>query len=678
MLPVRRRRWIAAAALAVPILVWSAPFWPRSRCLFGLDYNSYFRPHLILARDSLRKDGELPRWNPYQYAGTPYLGNLQCQLFYPPNWILFALPAEESYEFLAVLHLALAAWGAYRLARALRIGRTGAVLAALAFSMSMSLGARVLAGHLTNFVAQALAPMFLHLLLRVLRKPTAAGTAALGAWSGLLVTGGTPQWILQTLFVGAGLVGWKLWTAARDRRPWRGALAALAVAGVLGLAASAVSWLPAFEVSAESTRGGTRNFYPGLGGVGPQQGLFPFDLLHAVTPWIPSAEQRMWDYWWHEKALYVGILPLLLALSGIRRGPALFFAIAGAVALLDAMVPPVHWLLSWLPGYGKFRVPGRSAWIVVLCLSVLAGYGWEARRPRVLWIVAGAAVAAAIVSAIRYSAFREAALAAGLVGVALFLLHRKQAGLAVVFAAADLVFFGLWVQKTVPREAYGCAPWYDAHIGNDRAHFRLLDEDNNDAQYVARGYRLLNGYGHPLPRRTVDLYARAWSNYRGARPESLSAGTRIADPDVLARLNVRWIVGREMVPHPRWREVARNGREVLYEDPAVRTLAFTEAGACLARRPSVNRVEVMHIAHAARTLIVSETWTPGWRAEVNGRAVPVRAHEGALLSVDLPEGASYVLFVYDPPIARTALVISAVGLALLPLVAALSLFRRKS
>jgi len=666
MSSARRRRWIAGAALLIPVLAWSVPFVPRSRCLYGIDFNSYFRPHLMMARDCWLLDGEVPAWNPHQYAGTPYLGNLQCQIYYPPNWIFLALPPEESYEFLVAIHLLLAGWGTYRLARGFRIGRAGAVIAGLAFSLSFSLGARVLAGHLTNFVAQALAPMFVHLVFRAWRKPGATSGALLGGWTGLLILGGTPQWIYHLAALGAAATAWKMWTVKESRI---GGMATILIAGLLGALLSAASWLPSLEVASESMRGETRAFYSAFG-VGAQQGLVPSDLLHAATPWIPHAEGRLWDRWWHEKGLYIGILPLLLVGAGIRRGPALFFAIAGGLALADAMLPPVHWILSWIPGYGTLRVPARSVWVAVLCMSLLAGFGWDCVRWRRIWPTAILLVGMATVAGIVYRAPRETGIAVALVLAGVWTLRRGDPRLVTILVALDLCFFGLSIQKTVPPESFGAAPWYEPWIGGARTDYRVLDTSNHDAQAVSRGFRFLNGYGHPLPKRTVESYSKAWADYRGARAESLSAGTRIVDPDILAMLNVRWIVGKSLVPPPRWREIARQGEEVLYEDPEARSLARTSSAPCSARRLSINRIEVLH---GQGTVVVSEAWMPGWRAELEGRVVPVLPAEGGLLSVESSGGGRLVL-TYDPPAARTGRFLSLLGLGAL---AILAMIRRK-
>ncbi len=140
----RRRRLLAAAALAAPLAAWALPFASTERVLEGTDITWFFRGQFLLARESLARSAEPPRWNPTQYAGIPLLGNLQSHLYYPPNWIFLAVHPDNGYEIAVLLHMILGLAGCYRLARGFRIGRPGAVISSLAFVMSMCVTARAI------------------------------------------------------------------------------------------------------------------------------------------------------------------------------------------------------------------------------------------------------------------------------------------------------------------------------------------------------------------------------------------------------------------------------------------------------------------------------------------------------------------------------------------------------
>src|SRR5262245_55558577 len=186
----RRARLVAGAALALPILVLGLRFAVDANALKGHDFQAYFRPHAQFIRDSWRRDGELPRWNPYQYAGAPLLGSGNGQLYYPGNWLFLILSPEAAFVGVVLIHLLLGAIGMYRLARTFRLGRPAATLAAIAFSMSFAVIARIHAGHLSLLITVCFAPLLLDLVLKTADRPTLVHSAALTGTIALVLLGG--------------------------------------------------------------------------------------------------------------------------------------------------------------------------------------------------------------------------------------------------------------------------------------------------------------------------------------------------------------------------------------------------------------------------------------------------------------------------------------------------------
>src|SRR5439155_15015387 len=67
--------------------------------------------------------GQLPLWNPYTYAGHPFIADVQSAVFYPPSILVMLLSSWlggfslYALEWQAVLHFALAGVGMYLFAR---------------------------------------------------------------------------------------------------------------------------------------------------------------------------------------------------------------------------------------------------------------------------------------------------------------------------------------------------------------------------------------------------------------------------------------------------------------------------------------------------------------------------------------------------------------------------------
>jgi len=81
----------------------------------GGDLAPFLYPNYRFAAAQLWQ-GVLPLWNPHLYSGTPFAADIQTGLFYPPNWLLFALGPNFSYEsleYLTIAHFWLAGFNMY-------------------------------------------------------------------------------------------------------------------------------------------------------------------------------------------------------------------------------------------------------------------------------------------------------------------------------------------------------------------------------------------------------------------------------------------------------------------------------------------------------------------------------------------------------------------------------------
>ncbi len=216
-----------------------------------------------------------------------------------------------------------------------------------------------------------------------------------------MILGGMVQWLYHAAIMSAGLIAWQVVPRIRRKEPWKKALLSAAGAAALGAALGAAAWLPSIQVTAESTRGESRYYMLD----GERESTFHEDhLTHFVTPpfpWEAEADGRLLIHW-HEQAMYIGILPLILAAAALipPRRPIVWFLLAvAAFALLDASAgrirfEPARWLI---PGYATQRIPARSVWMAVFSFSLLAGFGWESLRTtgaatakRLAWAAAAA------------------------------------------------------------------------------------------------------------------------------------------------------------------------------------------------------------------------------------------------------------------------------------------------
>ena len=127
--------------VACLFLILLAILFPWQLSLLGylpnsIDFLLQYFPNLAFLGNSL-KSGELPLWNPFVFAGTPYLADPQSAVLYLPNWlflILFETP--DAARAIVVFHYALAAVSFYLYLRVIGLSSAPSLLGATVFGLS--------------------------------------------------------------------------------------------------------------------------------------------------------------------------------------------------------------------------------------------------------------------------------------------------------------------------------------------------------------------------------------------------------------------------------------------------------------------------------------------------------------------------------------------------------------
>src|SRR5581483_1803294 len=347
--------------------------------------------------------GTLPLWNPYTYAGMPLLAAVQPGVLYPPNWLFAVLPPGVAMNAVTILTYHVALVGTYLYARALTLNRTGALVAAMAFTFG-----GFMIGHqeMTNYVAAA---AWLPWILLAIEKLYRSGSwkeswrwAALGAlFIALQCYAGLPQATWQTMLVCGPYFLFSL--ACRDEEPrsWRFALrftASISVMALSGALLSAVQLLPTVELQQQGDRAAIP--YEAFAAFP----MAPSFLLTLVFPYFfggglpPLYHVKGWGEWWLTKYGfgYVGILGLVLILTAWlapgRRRIVWFWTFIAAAALVlslgDYLPFGLYHLLYRVPVFNLFRASYRHTFEFTFAAAVLAGIGahglaglrWEQAR----------------------------------------------------------------------------------------------------------------------------------------------------------------------------------------------------------------------------------------------------------------------------------------------------------
>jgi len=211
---------------------------------------------------------ELPLWDPYTFAGHPFLANGQHSALYPLSIVFYVLPLWRAYGVFVWLQLGIAGVFTYMMARALGSGRLGGLIGGITFQLSgfmvvSAVHPMVIAGTSWLPLIIAMAELIIR-RRRLLGRPTTLPWMLIGALAlGCQMLAGHAENTYFVLLVVGAFAAWRvLARPLRDRpdsdRPgsrWR-PVPWLAGMVLLGLALGAVQFLPLYEAVIGSFRGG--------------------------------------------------------------------------------------------------------------------------------------------------------------------------------------------------------------------------------------------------------------------------------------------------------------------------------------------------------------------------------------------------------------------------------------
>ena len=381
--------------------------------LQNLQWKSFIRTQI--------SQGEIPLWNPHQFGGVPFFAAGQHSALYPLSIVYYVLPLSAAYGWFILLNLWLAGLFMAGFLRSLGINRAGAGLAGLVYQLSGFLIANAV---FPMIVAAAVwLPLILWMIENILRGRSLwifRGTSLLWVVIGAIALGcnilaGHVELTIYTLLISGYYAVFRLaWECMRRRRetgviPLRwAALSSLWLIALvlLGLGLAALQLIPLYEFvqsnwraersSLETVRGYAHpirdalqfllpNFY-GSPAHHSYVDAFSGELISNLRE--TSGLSRDYIYWgiknYVEGALYVGVLPLILAgyglVAGLRRRlpQAQYLILFGALAVLALSFmfgTPTYSLLFQLPGMNQLNSPFRWVFALTLAVAVMAGIG---------------------------------------------------------------------------------------------------------------------------------------------------------------------------------------------------------------------------------------------------------------------------------------------------------------
>lgn len=416
---------------------------PHNQLLSDLVLENYPWKKFVL--ESLHA-GEIPLWNPYQFAGVPFLAAGQSSALYPFSIIYYLLPLPRAYGVFTVVQFFLAGLFTYIFLRALGVRRLSALFGGLIYEFSLFMVVSVVFPMI--IAGAAWLPLMLTAIEWIIRQHSLGGRPATWPWLlvgalalGCQILAGHVEITYYTLLVSGAYSAWRLATTWKDKDREKGNFApfvvqvlrrggALLAMVMFGLALGAIQFIPLFELVRYNFREGSATFEQVVGWAFPVRRLIAFLIPNffgnpshhgywdAFTgQWTLAPLNNHTIDWgiknYVEGGAYVGLLPLLLVplvayiwlKLTLSKEPidyafrsllppsffllVPFFLLLAFFALAVTFGTPLYALLFWLPGINQLHSPFRWVWPLSLCAAVLSAYGveylWRSHQPPTIY-----------------------------------------------------------------------------------------------------------------------------------------------------------------------------------------------------------------------------------------------------------------------------------------------------
>jgi membrane protein YfhO len=680
-----------------------------------------FQPWLIYAVNEVWQ-GRIPLWNPHVFAGSPFFANPQSALLFPLNWVALIVPITWAFALIAILKVAAIGLATYWFLRVRALHPFAALMGAISFMWS---GVVIVWLQWTYAATLIFLPMLFASVECLRIRPGRRAIALVALSVALGVLAGYPQGLALALALASAWALWRahgagvpfLWRFAAGVALGV-SLAAIQLLPFIeytrlsAVLAAREAWMPPLSASFRSVISLLVPYYYGSPTGGDYWGEWNFNetaVSVGLAPWLlmPLALIAR-----RPGVLFFSLMAIGAGLQLYGLGPEL--ANAGSFVINFRVAPLLAFSLCVLGAIGmdtlltepdrpslRQRAVVRIAFVAVVAvvfLSFTADYATMRR------------LGLAAVSPVRYVWF----LTLFTTSAALCLIGLSRRGSAWAFALLGVQFVGLaplalsynpvidarLLYPTTPAlvrlqqevvEAPGrvlMAPnlamlyGLEGVAAYDGMTPRHLDEairpETSALNLLGSGYvgeisvfwspvRDLLGIRYILvpPEVAVDRPGLSL-RYHGA--DGRIYRNEAALPRAFVVAEARCLDTAEVLKRIRARAVDFR-REVLLTDCVDATPGDARSPRTDASSPGTARIErysADHVRISAESdrggyLVLTDSWFPGWTANVDGRETRVERADHAFRAVKLGPGHHDVEFRYAPTSVRLGLALSALA-----------------
>jgi hypothetical protein len=350
-------------AIAALTLVFLQPFFTDINKLGINDWDSYCIFDET-ARTTLLEYGQFPLWNPYVNGGRPYFGHPHATFLRPTFLfsLIFGCAAGLKIEMLFLVALGMI--GMFLLSKHYKLSAMSGILMAAIFGLNGYFALHITEGHV-DFPQLAFLPyIFLFFLKSEEPKYLIWGSILLA----VTILGAPPNHGLIFIALFLGLFSLFHSIKTKSVRPLISAALIICVAAGLG----AVRLIPEKAYLNEHPR-----YADTKGEMTSLKGLY-HELADRNQPMrIKHFTEQKWD--WHEYGAYIGILPLLLFLSGAailykKEWPLIASGIFSLILSMGDFAIYAPWnIIHYFEPFSFMRIPSRVIILFIFSAAIIAG-----------------------------------------------------------------------------------------------------------------------------------------------------------------------------------------------------------------------------------------------------------------------------------------------------------------
>ncbi len=388
-------------------------FWDQliGNSFFWEDFLEYVLPVQTYAARELAK-GNLPFWNPYSFAGMPFLADIQVGFFYPLNRLISifnpgpdALPVAIT-QIVVILHFFISLLNFYILSRYLKISSIGSIIAAISYTFSLELVFHVIHPMIVYHLSWL--PLIVLFFIKGIIEKKFYHSIISGIILGFVALSGHPQ---TTLYMSLLLLILFLWLfissffskdiklltneenfTSKPLLIFKTLILAL-IPIIVAFGIFAIQFLPSRELASLSQRNeisyemaneGSLQLKHVYASVVPK--VFGFvDGQNTKNPsYYLTWDGKYQSYFYWETSFYFGLVALILGLIAIfstfKNNLTKLFTFIALFGFLFALGRSgvIFDIFYNFPMFSSFRNPARIMFFTILSFSILAGFGFDA------------------------------------------------------------------------------------------------------------------------------------------------------------------------------------------------------------------------------------------------------------------------------------------------------------